>query len=87
MCVYVCASVSVCMCRCECMCVGVSVCMRKCECSRVSNRGGRLMLYVCVSRCVGYVSKIDQGCFRSSPDRQYYFLNKRPVDLPKVILK
>eukprot|EP00300_Choanocystis_sp_HF-7_P004889 c13763_g1_i2.p1 GENE.c13763_g1_i2~~c13763_g1_i2.p1 ORF type:complete len:547 (+),score=92.21 c13763_g1_i2:390-2030(+) len=32
----------------------------------------------------GFVSKIEQGCWRSSPDRQFTYLNSRPVDLPKL---
>jgi DNA mismatch repair protein PMS2 len=33
----------------------------------------------------GYISKADVGCGRASGDRQYFFLNGRPVDLPKVL--
>ena len=32
----------------------------------------------------GFVSRLAPGCGRSSSDRQYVYLNQRPVDLPKV---
>ncbi|XP_063961357.1 mismatch repair endonuclease PMS2-like [Lytechinus pictus] len=32
----------------------------------------------------GFVSKCDHGQGRSSADRQYYFINRRPCDFPKV---
>ncbi|KAK3288153.1 MutL mismatch-repair protein pms1, partial [Cymbomonas tetramitiformis] len=32
----------------------------------------------------GYLSKATAGCGRASGDRQFFFLNGRPVDLPKV---
>ena len=32
----------------------------------------------------GYVSKAEPGCARTSSDRQFLFLNRRPVDIPKV---
>eukprot|EP00736_Rhodelphis_marinus_P010706 Rmarinus@m.13179 len=32
----------------------------------------------------GFVSKPGQGCGRASGDRQFFFVNRRPVDLPKV---
>ncbi|XP_033631128.1 mismatch repair endonuclease PMS2-like [Asterias rubens] len=35
-------------------------------------------------KITGYVSKSDHGRGRSSADRQYYYINKRPCDFPKV---
>merc|ERR1711965_1065823 len=35
-------------------------------------------------RLKGYVSKAAAGCARTSTDRQFFFLNGRPVDLPKA---
>eukprot|EP00899_Mesostigma_viride_P017850 jgi/Mesvir1/26066/Mv06792-RA.1 len=35
-------------------------------------------------RVVGFISKIDSGCGRTAGDRQYFYLNGRPVDMPKV---
>lgn len=35
----------------------------------------------------GYISKLligDDKCGRSAPDRQYFYINSRPVDLPKL---
>jgi len=32
----------------------------------------------------GFVSKPQQGCGRSTSDRQYFFVNRRPVDLPSI---
>ena len=32
----------------------------------------------------GYISRIDHGCGRSSLDRQFYFVNKRPCDIAKI---
>lgn len=32
----------------------------------------------------GYISKVDVGSGRSSADRQYLYLNSRPVDIPKI---
>lgn len=32
----------------------------------------------------GFISKPDTGCGRSSPDRQYFYLNERPCDLVSV---
>ncbi|EDO31419.1 predicted protein [Nematostella vectensis] len=32
----------------------------------------------------GFISKADHGSGRSSSDRQFFFINKRPCDLPKV---
>ena len=32
----------------------------------------------------GFISKPDTGCGRSSPDRQYFYLNERPCDLASV---
>jgi DNA mismatch repair protein PMS2 len=36
---------------------------------------------------VGYVSKVGAGVGRSDNDRQFFFINGRPFDLPKVRLK
>ncbi|XP_038064303.1 mismatch repair endonuclease PMS2-like isoform X2 [Patiria miniata] len=35
-------------------------------------------------KLTGYVSKSDHGQGRSSADRQYYYINQRPCDFPKV---
>lgn len=35
-------------------------------------------------RMSGFISKPDFGSGRSSADRQYYYINHRPCDLPKV---
>jgi DNA mismatch repair protein PMS2 len=35
-------------------------------------------------RLTGYISKCEHGCGRASPDRQYYYINQRPVDLGKL---
>jgi len=35
----------------------------------------------------GYVSKPQQGMGRSAGDRQYFFVNRRPVDLPSISQK
>lgn len=35
-------------------------------------------------RIVGYVSKAQNGCGRAGTDRQFYYVNGRPVDLPRV---
>lgn len=35
-------------------------------------------------RVVGYVSKVGAGVGRSDNDRQFFFINSRPFDLPKV---
>jgi DNA mismatch repair protein PMS2 len=32
----------------------------------------------------GFISSCAHGCGRSTPDKQYYFINGRPCDLPKV---
>eukprot|EP00124_Ichthyophonus_hoferi_P000524 Ihof_evm2s20 gene=Ihof_evmTU2s20 len=32
----------------------------------------------------GYISKVDHGCGRGSADRQFFFVNNRPCDLPKL---
>ncbi|EKX51491.1 Pms1 mismatch repair mutL [Guillardia theta CCMP2712] len=34
--------------------------------------------------CSGYISKASSGCGLSSGDRQFLYLNKRPVDIPKL---
>ncbi|KAJ8898622.1 hypothetical protein K2173_004235 [Erythroxylum novogranatense] len=44
-------------------------------------------VYVQLSNCCkvdGFLSKSGQGCGRSLGDRQFYFVNGRPVDMPKV---
>ena len=38
-----------------------------------------------VFHLTGFVSRCDHGAGRSTTDRQYTFINKRPCDLPKVI--
>jgi len=35
-------------------------------------------------KVVGFISKAQSGCGRAGSDRQFYFVNGRPVDLPKV---
>jgi|TARA_B100000073_G_scaffold348403_1_gene366994 DNA mismatch repair protein PMS2 len=35
-------------------------------------------------RVVGFVSKVDPGCGRVGTDRQFFYVNGRPVDLPKM---
>ena len=35
-------------------------------------------------RIVGYVSKATAGCARTAADRQFFYVNGRPVDLPKA---
>ncbi|KAJ0263323.1 hypothetical protein HA466_0037040 [Hirschfeldia incana] len=35
-------------------------------------------------RVEGFLSKPGQGTGRNSADRQYFFINGRPVDMPKV---
>ena len=35
-------------------------------------------------RVVGFVSKVDPGCGRAGTDRQFFYVNGRPVDLPKM---
>lgn len=35
-------------------------------------------------RIVGFISKVDGGTGRSNSDRQFFFVNGRPVDLPNV---
>ena len=35
-------------------------------------------------RVVGFVSKVDPGCGRVGTDRQFFYANGRPVDLPKM---
>ena len=37
-----------------------------------------------VFKLEGYISRVDHGCGRASPDRQFYFINKRPCDISKV---
>lgn len=40
-----------------------------------------------VSECCkvdGFLSKSGQGCGRNMGDRQFFFVNGRPVDMPKV---
>lgn len=32
----------------------------------------------------GYISSVTHGCGRSSPDRQFFFVNKRPCDFQKL---
>jgi DNA mismatch repair protein PMS2 len=32
----------------------------------------------------GFVSRAEPGCWRSSNDRQHFFVNGRPVELPKI---
>jgi len=32
----------------------------------------------------GYISSVRHGCGRSTTDRQFYFINKRPCDFPKL---
>ena len=32
----------------------------------------------------GYISRVVNGCGRSSPDRQFFFINRRPCDIAKV---
>eukprot|EP00112_Aurelia_sp_Birch-Aquarium-sp1_P009719 Seg2114.2 transcript_id=Seg2114.2/GoldUCD/mRNA.D3Y31 product="Mismatch repair endonuclease PMS2" protein_id=Seg2114.2/GoldUCD/D3Y31 len=32
----------------------------------------------------GYISRVVSGCGRSSPDRQFYFINRRPCDIAKI---
>ncbi|OTF81938.1 mismatch repair endonuclease PMS2-like protein [Euroglyphus maynei] len=32
----------------------------------------------------GYISKPDKGCGRSLQDRQYFYINNRPCDLPQI---
>ncbi|XP_050238999.1 DNA mismatch repair protein PMS1 isoform X2 [Mercurialis annua] len=42
---------------------------------------------ICISedcKVDGFLSKPGQGCGRNLGDRQYYFVNGRPVDMPKV---
>ncbi|KAI9592609.1 hypothetical protein BDF19DRAFT_451072 [Syncephalis fuscata] len=34
---------------------------------------------------IGYISRTEQGCGRSSGDRQLLYLNRRPIQLPKMI--
>ena len=44
-------------------------------------------LDLCVSdgcKVEGFVSKPGQGCGRNMRDRQFFFVNSRPVDMPKV---
>ena len=45
----------------------------------VDRAGGSMTLQL-----KGYVSKAAAGCARTSTDRQFFFLNGRPVDLPKA---
>ncbi|KAH9510475.1 hypothetical protein DERF_008995 [Dermatophagoides farinae] len=33
---------------------------------------------------IGYISKPDKGCGRSVHDRQYFYINNRPCDLPQL---
>lgn len=37
-----------------------------------------------VRRVMGYISKVGEGVGRSDNDRQYFFINSRPFDLPKL---
>ena len=32
----------------------------------------------------GYISTVQHGVGRSAPDRQFFFINKRPCDFPKL---
>lgn len=38
-----------------------------------------------LSRLEGYISNSNHGEGRSSTDRQFFFINGRPCDLPKVL--
>ena len=35
-------------------------------------------------RVVGFISKPEPGCGRAGADRQFYYVNGRPVDVPKI---
>ncbi|XP_062503811.1 mismatch repair endonuclease PMS2-like [Corticium candelabrum] len=35
-------------------------------------------------RLIGFISKCERGSGRASPDRQFYYMNQRPVDLGKL---
>lgn len=35
-------------------------------------------------KIVGYISKPEPGCGRAGADRQFYYVNGRPVDVPKI---
>ena len=37
-----------------------------------------------VIKISGYISKPDKGCGRSQQDRQYFYINNRPCDLPQI---
>lgn len=41
--------------------------------------------FVVLSRLEGYISNSNHGEGRSSTDRQFFFINGRPCDLPKVL--
>jgi len=49
--------------------------------TQVEPKGGRSVTRTLLQ---GFVSKAAPGCGRGAGDRQFFYINGRPVDLPKV---
>ncbi len=46
--------------------------------------GGTTSSTTSTTRVVGYISKAQPKCGRASADRQHFYINRRPCDLPKL---
>ena len=55
-----------------------------CEVARAGRKDQDVFLGRQERKVVGFVSKVGAGVGRSDNDRQFFFINGRPVDLPKV---
>ena len=54
------------------------------DCSELGLDAGQRSLQESFFKISGYISKPDHGMGRSSNDRQFFYINKRPCDLSKV---